>query len=229
MKFRNEVEGLYQRAIEKFVGCAEFRALESGVARRCDYDRFIVNFLRTHLRSQQLLAFLFSIAPPEASNLARQRIIDELGPQGTALLHKLADGASLSPLITELEDQAVEDVRRIVIDPMLYPSLREVAFGALVEFEAFQYFLSAVGGRIARALTLHRKLPPASVMWFSRFAKINLEQSFTMLEDYLAYYEINTDHAQAIAEVTLRHNIFIVRYFGTDAFRAVVSNEVREG
>ena len=229
MKIRTDVERLFQRASDEFVSCAEFQALERGTARRCDYDRFIVNFLRTHLRSQQLLAFLFSIAPPEASNLARQRIIDELGPHGTALLHKLADGASLSPLMLDLEDRALEDVRRIVVDPMLYPSLREVAFGALVEFEAFQYFLSRIGGRIAHALTLHRKLSPAAVMWFNRFSRINLEQSFTMLEDYLAYYEISPDHAQAIAEVTLHDNIFIRRYFGSNSFFEPISNQALRG
>lgn len=229
MNFKTRTTELYRRAIDEFVNCAEFKALESGNARRCDYDRFIVNFLRTHLRSQQLLAFLFSIAPPEASNLARQRIIDELGPHGTSLLHKLADGASLSPLMVDLEDQAVEDVRRIVVDPMLYPSLREVAFGALVEFEAFQYFLSRVGGRIAGALTLHRKLSPAAVMWFSRFNRINLEQSFTMLEDYLGYYEIRPDHAQTIAEITLRENVFIKRYFGFNSFGEPISNEAYRG
>jgi hypothetical protein len=229
MNSRTHIQALFQHATDEFTGCNEFSALEAGSARRRDYDRFIVNFLRTHLRSQQLLAFLFSIAPPEASNLARQRIIDELGPQGTSLLHKLADAASLSPLMVELEDQAVEDVRRIVVDPMLYPSLREVAFGALVEFEAFQYFLSRIGGRIAGALTRHRKLPPAAVMWFNRFSHINLDQSFTMLEDYLAYYEITPGHAQTIAEVTLRENVFIKRYFGLNSFGEPISNEVREG
>ena len=64
MNFRTQVEKLYQRAVDEFTAGAEFKALESGNARKCEYDRFIVNVIRTHLRSPQLLAFLFSVAPP---------------------------------------------------------------------------------------------------------------------------------------------------------------------
>jgi Iron-containing redox enzyme len=231
MNFRTQVEKLYQRAIDEFTSCAEFKALESGNARKCDYDRFIVNVVRTHLRSPQLLAFLFSVAPPEAYKNLLRNMLEELGideEDGTShpsLLHKLADGASLSPLMVDLEERAAEDIRQVVVDPLLYPSLREVGLAALVEIEAFEYMLSRVASRIARALITYRKLSPEAVNWFSHHSEVDIqhaEQGLGNLEDYIAYYELSADEAQTIAEITMRENMYIKRYFGEKALGSVV-------
>ena len=226
MKFRTHVERVFQRAIDELTSCPEFMRLESGSARKCDYDRFILNVVRTHLRSPQLLAFLFSVAPPEACDNLRHNMLEELGidevngESHPSLLHKLADGASLSPLMTDLEDQAAEDIRQVVVDPLLYPSLREVGLAALVEIEAFEYMLSRVATRIARALITYRKLSPDAVKWFSHHSEVDIqhaEQGLAILEDYIAHYELGTDEAQTIAEITMRENVFIRRYFGEKA------------
>ena len=226
MDFRAKVENLYKRAIKEFIDCAEFRALESGNVRKCDYDRFIVNVVRTHLRSPQLLAFLFSVAPPEAYGNVLHNMLEELGIDGkdgtshSSLLHQLADGASLSPLMVDLEDRAAEDLRQIVIDPLLYFSLREVGFAALIEIEAFEYMLSRVASRIARALTTYRKLSPAAVEWFTHHARIDIrhaEQGLANLETYVEYYEVGAEQAQTIAEITMRENVFIKHYLGERA------------
>lgn len=231
MNFRTKVEKLYQRGIDEFTNSAQFKALESGNARKCDYDRFIVNVVRTHLRSPQLLAFLYSVAPPEACRNLLHNMLEELGideADGTShpsLLHKLADAASLSPLMVDLEEHAAEDIRQVVVDPLLYPSLREVGLAALVEIEAFEYMLSRVAGRIARALIAYRKLSPEAVTWFSHHSEVDIqhaEQGLGNLEDYIAYYELGADEAETIAEITMRENVYIKRYFGEKALGSAI-------
>jgi len=226
MKFRTYIEEQYQSATDEFTGSAAFKALESDNARRCEYDRFIVNVIRTHLRSPQLLAFLFSVAPPEACDNLRRNMLEELGvdeksgASHPSLLHQLADGASLSPLMLDLEHEAAEDLRQLVTDPLLFPSLREVGLAALIEIEAFEYMLSRVASRIARTLITYRKLSPEAVRWFSHHSEVDLQhaqQGLAILEDYIDYYEISSDSARALAEITLRQNPFIKRYFGAKA------------
>jgi hypothetical protein len=226
VNFRAQIEKLYRRAIDEFTNYTEFKALESGSAGKCDYDRFIVNVVRTHLRSPQLLAFLYSVAPPEALGNLLHNMLEELGidqangQSHPSLLNKLVDGASLSPLMVDLEERAAEAVRQIVVDPLLYPSLREVGLSAMVEIEAFEYMLSRVAGRIARALTTYRKLSPEAVTWFSHHSEVDIEhaeQGLRNLEAYIDYYELGADEAQTIAEIVMRENVFIKRYFGEKA------------
>ncbi len=169
MNFRNEVEKLYLRAIDEFTACPDFKAMEAGAASKSDYDRLILNVVRTHLRSPQLLAFLFSVSPPQTySNLLRN-MLEELGigeDSGVphpAILRELADGAGLGSMLSEVEARAAADIRQVVVDPLLYPSLREVGLAALVEVEAFEYMLSRVASRIARALAAHRNLSSETV------------------------------------------------------------------
>jgi hypothetical protein len=226
MDFRTRVETLYDRAIDEFTGCAEFQALESGNARRCDYDRFIVNVVRTHLRSPQLLAFLFSVAPPPACGNALHNLLEALGidekdgASHPSLLHQLADGASLSPLIVDIEDRAAEDLRQVVVDPLRFPSLREAGLAALIEIEAFEYMLSRVAGRMARALTTYRKLSADAVKWFTHHSEVAIqhaEQGLTNLNAYIEYYDLGAEEAYTIAEITVRGNPFVKRYFGEKA------------
>ena len=226
MDFRKRLETLYQNAIAEFTGCAEFTALERGTARKSDYDRFIVNVARTHLRSPQLLAFVFAVAPPEAQTSLMHNLLEELGvddgsgvPHPT-LVRKLLSESGLEPLLLDLEERAAEDIRQVVVDPLLYPSLREVGLSALVEIEAFEYMLSRVASRIARALVTFRKLSPATVEWFTHHSEVDIkhaEQGLGNLETYLEYYDFSPEEAATIAEMALRENVFIKRYFGEQA------------
>ena len=76
-----------------------------------------------------------------------------------------------------LEAQADEDLRRIVVDPLLYGTLREVGLAALTEIVAFEYMLSRVSGRIARALTEHRRLSAAALEWFTHHSEVDIRHA----------------------------------------------------
>jgi hypothetical protein len=231
MNFRNEIEKLYRRAIDEFTDCPDFRAIETGTASTSDYDRFMMNVVRTHLRSPQLLAFLFSVSPPRAYSNLLHNMLEELGVDEEssvshpALLRELADGAGLGVLLPEVEARAAVDVRQVVVDPLLYPSLRDVGLAAMVEIEAFEYMLSRVASRIARALVAHRGLSSETVRWFTYHSEVDIEhaeQGLGNLEAFIAYYNIEVDDALTIAEIAMRENVFIKRYCGEAALGRVV-------
>jgi hypothetical protein len=219
---RSTIESLFARQVESFTGSADFQALERGSAGPGQYDAFIESVTRAHLRSPQLLAFLYALAPPAAAADIQCNLLEELGLDGDSgqphpdLLRALLAGAGLGCRQGLLEAQADEDLRRVVVEPLLYGSLREVGLAALTEIVAFEYMLSRVSGRIARALAEHRGLPASALEWFTHHSEVDIlhaEQGLTNLEAYVRYYELADDEALTIVEMTLRENVFTRRYF----------------
>jgi pyrroloquinoline quinone (PQQ) biosynthesis protein C len=88
---------------------------------------------------------------------------------------------------------------------------------ALAEVISFEYMLSRVSSRIARALTRHRGLSGETLRWFTHHSEVDLqhaEQGLDDLDAYIRYYEFADDDAMTIVEMALRENVFIKRYFG---------------
>ena len=99
--FRAAVETAFSRQVDSLTACHDFRALEDGRATRGQYDAFIENVARAHLRSPQLLAFLYALAPPAAADDLRHNLLEELGLEDDSgrahpdLLEDLLVGAGL--------------------------------------------------------------------------------------------------------------------------------------
>jgi hypothetical protein len=223
MSLRAHIEALYQRHTDELVGCPEFAALESGQASRADFDRFLASVIKAHLKSPQLLGFLFALAPPGAAERLKHNMLEELGIEEESgashpsLLRGLAAEAGLGPALPELDALAAQDLKKIVEEPLLYGTLKEVGFAALVEVCSFEFMLSRVASRIALALARHRGLSPAALEWFTHHSEVDIghaEEGFENLEAYAAYYAMAEDEARTLAEMTMRENVFIKRYFG---------------
>jgi pyrroloquinoline quinone (PQQ) biosynthesis protein C len=212
----------FERQVERFVACEEFRALEEGRATSAQYDAFVENVARAHLRSPQLLAFLYALAPPASAADLRHNMLEELGLDDESgrphpeLLEDLLDGAGLAhrrPLVLAAADA---DLRHIVLEPLLYGTLREVGLAALVEIVAFEYMLSRVSKRLARALAIHRGLAASALAWFEHHSEVDVrhaEQGLADLVAYVEYYGIDEGDALTIVELALRENVFARRYF----------------
>jgi hypothetical protein len=213
------VRDLFERQVGAFTGSPEFEALEAG---RGDYDALIENVARAHLKSPQLVAFLYALAPPAAARNLLANLLEELGLEAEserphpALLESLLRAAGLGHRLAAIEAQAADDIRRVVTDPLLYGTLREVGLAALTEIVAFEFMLSRVSGRFARALATHRGLPVTALKWFTHHSEVDVrhaEQGLADLGAYAAYYEFPDDEALTIVEMTLRDNVFARRYF----------------
>src|SRR5207249_7420816 len=76
---RSTIEALFAHQVESVTASADFQALENGSAPPDHYDEFIENVVRAHLRSPQLLAFLYALAPPAAAADLQHNLLEELG------------------------------------------------------------------------------------------------------------------------------------------------------
>jgi hypothetical protein len=231
---RSRVETLFRHQVDALTASPQFRALEEGSATAAEYDAFLENVARAHLRSPQLVAFLFSVAPPAASHHLLDNLLEELGLDTPSarphpeLLRELLEGAGLHHRLPLLEAQAEDDIRRIVIEPLLYGTLRDVGLAALTEIVAFEFMLSCVAGRLARALAHHRGLRRGALTWFTHHCEVDVRhagQGLADLDAYVRDYGFEEEEALTIVELTLRENVFARRYFRAVAARAVVEAE----
>jgi hypothetical protein len=225
MTLRSRVETLYEEQVTQLLACPEFLALESGTASPEAYDHFVANVVRAHLKASQLVAFLYAVAPPASAESRLGNLLDELHHPG--LLRQFAVGAGLAGRLPELEAMAADDIRRVVAEPLLYGTLKELGLAALCEIVAFEYMLTRIAGRIAAALAVHRGLSPKTLTWWTEHAEVDrqhAEQGLDDLEAYVAFYDFDPEDALAIVEMTLRENVFVKRYLGEFA-----AARVREG
>jgi hypothetical protein len=218
MTLRSRIESLYERHETEFLACPEFQAILSGTASEEAYERFMGNVVRTHLRASQLVAFLYALAPPAAAESRLQNLMEELHHPG--LLRQFAAGAGLGDRLPELEALAADDIRRVVADPLLYGSLKELGLAALAEIVAFEHMLSRIAGRVAAALATHRGLSARTLTWWTEHAEVDrqhAEEGLDDLETYVRFYELDPEDALTIVEMTLRENVFVKRYLGERA------------
>ena len=217
-----ETSSVYEQHVDALVGSPQFQRFENGHFSRSEYDRFVLNVVRTHAKSPQLLAFLFALAPPAAAANVRANMLEELGvAEGDsdahpALLEQLLLGAGLGDRLAECRALADSDMRRLVTAPLLYETLVQLGLSASIEVTAFEYMLARVADRIATALAAHRGLSSHALEWFTRHGEVDVghaEVGLRNLDSYLDYYSVDTNDATTILEITTRENIFIKRYF----------------
>jgi hypothetical protein len=212
---RSRIETLYDEQVAELLACPEFLALESGAAPHQAYDDFIANVVRTHIKASQLVAFLYAVAPPAAAESRLRNLLEELHHPG--LLRQLAAGAGLGDRLPELEALAADDIRRVVAEPLLYGTLKELGLAALCEIVAFEYMLSRIASRIAAALAAHRGLSAKTHTWWTEHAEVDrlhAEDGLADLGAYVSFYDFDPEDALAIVEMTLREHVFIRRYLG---------------
>jgi hypothetical protein len=215
-------QSAYDAQIDAFVQSPSFDRLESGLLLAAEYDRFLLNVVATHAKSPQLLAFLFSVAPPAAAANVRANMLEELGiadRTGTAhptMLQDLLAGAGLLDQLDACQARAESALRQQVVEPLLYGTLMEVGLAALIEVTAFEYMLARLADRIAAALRAYRHLDADTVEWFTHHGAVDVEHAqagLRNLDHYVDYYGVHERDAETILEITLRENVFAKRYF----------------
>ncbi len=222
MNIADYIEDIYRRQAEEFLACDAFQQLESGEAPREAYDQFIGNIFRTHQNSPQFLAFLFSVAPPSAQDRVAHNLLEEMGIEEEGgeshpqLLTQLIEGAGLAHQVSDLEEAARQAMREVICEPLLFGSLREVGFAAMAEVFSFEHMLAHTSTRIATMLRRHRGLDDDALVWFSHHSEVDIvhaQEALLTLAETAEYYDFDFDEARDVADLTLRENVFIKRYF----------------
>lgn len=223
MSIHSLIESEYARQTDYFAASPYFRELENGAAPQNEYDNFIANLCRTHLKSPQILAFLYSVAPPAAVENLKHNMLEELGLDAEgishpALLLELAAKAGFERSAQkELETAAQEELRRTISEPLLFGTLKEVGLNVLLETVAFEWMLSRLARRMANFLAKHRSVPNSGLKWFHHHSEVDVrhaEEGIEAVADYIAFYEFEPFEIETIVDVTFRENVFIKRYFG---------------
>jgi len=223
MDIRSLIESQYAKEAEAFAAHHQFQSLESGLASTQAYDDFVANVCKSHLKSPQVLAFLFALAPPSDAEHLKHNMLEELGldEEGVShpgLLLKLAEAAGFDQEArSRLDTLAQEELRRMCCDPLLYGTLREVGLSVLLETTSFEWMLSRTASRIAHFLSRHRQLPNESLIWFyhhSEVDKRHAEEGLDAVVNYIQFYDFDPTDVQSILELTFRENVFVKRYFG---------------
>lgn len=223
MNLRNVIESRYAEQVKFFENSNVFQRFESGTADKNFYDNFIANLCQTHLKSPQILAFLYAAAPPLVATSIQHNMLEELGldEEGIShpgLLHKLAKEAGFTEEIrSSLEVAAQEQLRQMCTEPLLYEKLKDFGLGVLLEVTCFEWMLSQLAGRMGKALSRYRSLSPESLKWFFHHSEVDIrhaEEGLNSVVKYIEYYEFDPDTLESIIDITFRENIFIKRYFG---------------
>ncbi len=223
MDIRSLIESHYAKEAEAFAAHHLFQSLESGEASTRAYDVFVGNVCKSHLKSPQVLAFLFALAPPSDAEQLKHNMLEELGldEEGVShpgLLLELAEAAGFDQEARlRLDALAQEELRRMCSDPLLYGTLREVGLSVLLETTSFEWMLSRTASRIAHFLSRHRHLPNESLIWFyhhSEVDKRHAEEGLDAVVNYIEFYDFDPTDVQSIIELTFRENVFVKRYFG---------------
>jgi hypothetical protein len=223
MSIRSLVESEYAAQTEGFAGSDVFKSLRSGKVARKIYDEFIAHVCRTHFNSPQIVAFLYSLAPPHVAEQIRHNLLEEMGRDEAGIAHpqlllQLAQAAGFDHSeCTELERQSREELRHLATDRILFGSLREFGLTVLLEVTCFEWMLSRMAKPIADFLSKQRGLPAEALAWFTHHSEVDqrhAEEGLDAVAEYVNYYEFDEQDFRLISEIVFRENVFLRRYFG---------------
>lgn len=226
MNIRRLVEAEYGKQLDGFTSSKLFQSLEKGTVNLEECDHFIEGVCRSHLKSPHILAFLFALAPTSEADKLKHNMLEELGLDNNEVSHpSLLINLMLAAGFDEerrarLEREASDELRSIIVAPILFGTLKELGLSVLLETVAFEWMLSRLASRIASILRDYRQLPAQALEWFYHHGQVDLrhaEEGLDAVASFALLYEIDEADAEAIIEVTFRENVFIKRYFGAGA------------
>ena len=222
MLIRALIESEYAGQTEALAASENFQALKAGRAAKEEYDAFIANLCRTHLKSPQILAFLYSVSAPSAAEQLKHNLLEELGLDEEGINHprlllELAEAAGFdAPLRARLEADSQEELRRMCADPLLFGTLKELGLAVLLEVTCFEWMLSRLAKSMALLLEAHRGLRRPALRWFYHHSELDrrhAEEGLDACVDYAEHYGFEEEDLRSIVEITFRENVFLKRYF----------------
>lgn len=222
ISLRQKIESRYRDRVQQFEQSPEFRQLESGKAPPEFYRTFITNVCTTHLKSPQILAFIYAAAPPAVALTVQHNLLEELGLDEAwvshpTLLRQLATAAGFtSQELLQLENAAQAELKRLCAAPLLYGTLKEFGLAVLLEVTSFEWMLSRLAERMGRALQSHAGLGTEELAWFFHHGEVDCrhaEEGLDTVVEYIRYYEVALEEVEMILDITFREDIFHKRYF----------------
>ncbi|PZC47486.1 MAG: L-alanine-DL-glutamate epimerase [Chloroflexi bacterium] len=241
MSLEDDLNQPLEKAIGAAMADSRMGLLLTGRMSHAELHAFFRRLIVAHLNSGHLAGFLYSLAPPGADDLLRQKMEKELGAEGdparSDLLLDLAKGLGFTDREQErLIAEANEARRKFATEAALYPTLRLAGLSILIETLAFETFLTRLSGPVAEALTSQYDVPSEAVQWFTLYGGAEAgqaEEERRVVEQYISFYRLSASDVQGIVRRAFTRNPILERYFppaapgtGTSARGRLVSIDI---
>jgi hypothetical protein len=223
MTSRKQFESWYAALHQQFIAHPAYVNFVEHRVSRNEALEIVRRVCKAHLRSPQILGFIFSVVPPGSRDHLEHNLLEELGreheaePSHPELLRRLGTAIGLSgDSWTELETNAEQVLRNKVVEPLMFGTLVETGLNVMLEVFAFEWVLARESRRIGEALQHTLSLNADVLEWFYHHSEVDIahaEQGLDTLVDYVGYYQLEDEAVHTIAEITFRENIFLKRYF----------------
>jgi L-alanine-DL-glutamate epimerase-like enolase superfamily enzyme len=239
MSLENDLNQPLEKAIGTAMADGRIESLLAGQMSHPELHTFFRRLIVAHLNSGHLMGFLYSLAPPGADGLLRQKLKKELGAEGdpsrSDLLLDLARGLGFTDRERErLIAEANEVRRKFATEAAPSLTLRQAGLSILIETLAFEAFLARLSGPVAEALTDHYQVSSEAVQWLTLHSEVPQgEEDKRILEQYISFNRLNSSDVQAVVRRAFARNPILERYFppaapgtGTSARGRLVSIDI---
>ena len=236
MTLEDTVSGIIERTTAEALADSRLQALLSGRMGRSQLTQFFQHFMVTHLNSVQVLSFLFSVAPPDGTELVRENLLEEMGLEEAEKSHPemlldLARGLGFTDQrIAQLRAEAGETRRAFAAAPVAYRNLKDLGLSMLLETVTFETFLSRVSDRLATALVHHYQVSREAVRWFTHHGDVDVrhaEEGRRVVLAYLSFHRFTAAEVERIVRQTFVGNAILNRYFPSGPAAAPSSGPAR--
>jgi pyrroloquinoline quinone (PQQ) biosynthesis protein C len=216
------IEGWFSQMLTHCQAHMVYRNLMEKTLGREEALKLVEQIAVTHLRSPQILAFLYAASPKNGRDHIYHNLSEELGlsaegPSHPDLLRRLGRAAGLhGPRWERIEEEADLVLRSNMCEPFLFGSMRDVALSVLLEVVAFEWFLSRTARSLGEAFQSLLSLETSDLEWFFHHSEVDIEhaqQGLEVLEAFVTEFAVDLDTLQNIAEITFRDNIYLKRYW----------------
>ena len=220
---RKQFESWYKALHKQFIAHPTYGPIAKRQLPRADALELVRRVCKAHLRSPQILGFLFAIVPPASREHLEHNLLEELGrdhgdePSHPDLLRRLGTEIGLPDADwNTLEAGAEQVLRNKTTEPLMFGTLVETGLNVMLEVFAFEWLLSRESRKMGEAVQQTLGLKDDAMEWFYHHSEVDMahaEQGLDTLAEYVKYYQLERETVQTIAEITFRDNIFLKRYF----------------
>lgn len=180
------------------------------------------NICKSHLRSPQILGFLYAVTPPDSADHIRDNLLEELGLHDEMLSHpdllrRLREAAGFTQAgWRAVEEESAQVLKNKISEPIMFGTMTELGLSVMIEVFGFEWFLSRESSNIGKRLSKILNLNDYDLEWFFHHSEVDIEhaeQGLDTLVGYVNYFSVDDETLINIVEITLRDNIFLKRYF----------------
>lgn len=223
---RAQFEDWYRKLHQQYRSDPTVQHFLSPEATKAEALALARNVCKAHLRSPQILGFLYALAAPASVGHIKENLLEELGLHDDhcshpELLRRLGQAIGFEAKEwAEIEAEAEQVLKNKIQEPVMFGTMMESGLNVMLEVFGFEWFLAREASTLGKRLRELLGLSQDDLEWFFHHSEVDIahaEEGLDTLVDYVSYFGLDADSVRNIGEITLRGNIFLRRYFDVQA------------